>query len=94
MANKKKPDTSGLETYSLGKESRLPDCSTAWKLYERGLDFNASINLEDTVRVNENFFVGKQWEGVVSNGLPTPVFNILKRVCCFVVARLHLITSK
>lgn len=86
MANKKKPDTSGLETYSLGKESRLPDCSTAWKLYERGLDFNASINLEDTVRVNENFFVGKQWEGVVSNGLPTPVFNILKRVCCFVVA--------
>lgn len=86
MANKKKPDTSGLETYSLGKESRLPDCSTAWKLYERGLDFNASINLEDTVRVNENFFVGKQWEGVVSNGLPTPVFNILKRVCCFIVA--------
>lgn len=86
MANKKNPDTSGLETYSLGKESRLPDCFTAWKLYERGLDFNASINLEDTVRVNENFFVGKQWEGVVSNGLPTPVFNILKRVCCFVVA--------
>lgn len=82
----KKPDTSGLNTYSLGKESKLPDCGTAWKLYERGLDFNASINLEDTVRVNENFFVGKQWEGVISNGLPTPVFNFLKRVCCFTVA--------
>lgn len=82
----KKPDTSGLNTYSLGKESKLPDCGTAWKLYERGLDFNAGINLEDTVRVNENFFIGKQWEGVISNGLPTPVFNFLKRVCCFTVA--------
>ncbi len=82
----KKPDTSGLNTYSLGRESKLPDCGTAWKLYERGLDFNASINLEDTVRVNENFFIGKQWEGVISNGLPTPVFNFLKRVCCFTVA--------
>ena len=55
-------------------------------MYERGLDFNSSINLEDTVRVNENFFIGKQWEGVISNGLPTPVFNFLKRVCCFTVA--------
>lgn len=82
----KKPDTSGLNTYSLGKESKLPDCGTAWKLYERGLDFNSSINLEDTVRVNEDFFIGKQWEGVISNGLPTPVFNFLKRVCCFTVA--------
>ena len=82
----KKPDTSGLNTYSLGKESKLPDCGTAWKLYERGLDFNSSINLEDTVRVNENYFIGKQWEGVISNGLPTPVFNFLKRVCCFTVA--------
>lgn len=82
----KKPDTSGLNTYSLGKESKLPDCGTAWKLYERGLDFNSSINLENTVRVNENFFIGKQWEGVISNGLPTPVFNFLKRVCCFTVA--------
>lgn len=27
----KKPDTSGLNTYSLGKESKLPDCGTAWK---------------------------------------------------------------
>ena len=75
----KKPDTSGLNTYSLGKESKLPDCGTAWKLYERGLDFNSSINLEDTVRVNENFFIGKQLECVISNGLPTPVVNFLPR---------------
>ena len=28
----------------------------------------------------------KQWEGVKSNGLPTPVFNFLKRVTLFTVA--------
>ncbi len=59
---------------------------TVWGMYERGLSFNAALDLNETVRVNENFFIGKQWEGVVSNGLPTPVFNILKRVACFIVA--------
>lgn len=79
-----KPDVSGL--YTSGKGSGLPTNTTAWKLYEKGLQYNNSINLNDTVRTNENFFIGKQWEGVQANGLPTPVFNILKRVCCFVVA--------
>lgn len=82
----KQPDTSGLNTYFLKEKNKLPDCNVAWKLYEKGLDFNASINLNETVQVNENFFIGKQWEGVISNGLPTPVFNFLKRVCCFTVA--------
>ena len=38
------------------------------------------------MRVNENFYIGKQWEGVQSNGLPTPVFNFIKRVVGFDVA--------
>lgn len=54
--------------------------------YEAGLKFNNGINLYDTVSTNENFFIGKQWEGVKSNGLPTPVFNFLKRVVLFSVA--------
>lgn len=80
------PDTSGLHTEKAGGEDRLPDHESVWKKYEKALAFNSAINLNETVRVNENFFIGKQWEGVVSNGLPTPVFNILKRVCCFIVA--------
>lgn len=84
--DEKRPDLSGLNTYGVEEKNEMPTCKSAWGLYERGLGFHSSINLEETVRVNENFFVGKQWEGVVSNGLPTPVFNILKRVCCFVVA--------
>lgn len=82
----KGPDTSGLHTEKAGGENKLPDHESVWKKYEKCLAFNASINLNETVRVNENFFIGKQWEGVQSNGLPTPVFNILKRVCCFIVA--------
>ena len=54
--------------------------------YEAGLKFNQGIDLYDCVRTNENFFIGKQWEGVQANGLPTPVFNFLKRVVLFSVA--------
>lgn len=54
--------------------------------YEAGLRFNQGIDLYDCVRTNENFFIGKQWEGVQANGLPTPVFNFLKRVVLFSVA--------
>lgn len=54
--------------------------------YDAGLRFNDGIDLYDCVKTNENFFIGKQWEGVVANGLPTPVFNFLKRVVLFSVA--------
>lgn len=62
------------------------DQAEVWNRYERGKKFKNQINLYDTVRTNENFFIGKQWEGVESNGLPTPVFNFLKRVTLFTVA--------
>lgn len=54
--------------------------------YEAGLKFNQGIGLYDCVQTNENFFIGKQWEGVQANGLPTPVFNFLKRIVLFSVA--------
>jgi len=54
--------------------------------WEKGVDFNSRIKLLETVEANENFFIGKQWEGVQANGLPTPVFNFLKRVVLFQVA--------
>lgn len=56
------------------------------KEYEAGLNFNTGIDLYDGVETNENFFIGKQWEGVQAHGLPTPVFNFLKRVVLFSVA--------
>ena len=67
-------------------EKDKPDAAKAWEIYDRGRKFNNQLNLEETVRVNRNFVVGKQWEGVQSNGLPTPQFNILKRVVGFITA--------
>lgn len=63
-----------------------PNVLTAWNFYRMGLDFNNQINLDETVKSNRNFAIGKQWEGVNANGLPQPVFNILKRVTGFIVA--------
>ena len=74
------------ELVSLFKGKRLPDYRVAWEMYEKGLGFNTQINLEETVNVNENFFIGKQWEGVPSDNLPTPQINILKRVGLFTIA--------
>lgn len=74
------------EKLGLFKGEDLPSVQSAWDFYQEGLKFNDRINLEDTVRANENFFIGKQWEGVQANGLPTPVFNVLKRVVGFHVA--------
>lgn len=70
----------------LFKGKRMPDYRIAWEMYSKGLAFNVQINLDETVQVNENFFVGKQWEGVASNNLPTPQINILKRVGLFTIA--------
>ena len=60
--------------------------SKVWKEYQKGLGFNTQQLLDDAVRANENFFVGKQWEGVESNGLPTPVFNFIKQTVLFAIA--------
>lgn len=67
------------------KEKRMNPVRVS-KEYNAGLRFNEGINLYENVQTNENFFIGKQWEGVKSNGLPTPVFNFLKRVVLFSVA--------
>ena len=36
-----------------------PDVEYAWKLYEESERLNTAINLADTVKVNENFYIGK-----------------------------------
>lgn len=67
-------------------EQKRQTPETVWAEYEKGVDFKNQLNLYDTVRSNEDFYIGKQWEGVQSNGLPTPVFNFIKRIILFLVA--------
>lgn len=57
-----------------------------WDRYIRGQSFQARINLLVKADKNERFYAGDQWNGVKSNGLPTPVFNVLKRVIDYKVA--------
>lgn len=74
------------EKLGLFRGEDKPNVETAWGFYQRGLQFNNQINLDDTVKANENMCIGKQWEGVQANGLPTPQFNVMKRVTGFITA--------
>ncbi|MBR0063159.1 MAG: hypothetical protein IJP67_03250, partial [Oscillospiraceae bacterium] len=67
-------------------ESGKPTREDIIRLYDAGRKFKTAINLYETVKVNEDFYIGKQWEGVNAGGLPTPCVNILKRDVGFVVA--------
>lgn len=57
-----------------------------WELYEKGKEYHHSIGLYDHVNTNERFYRGDQWEGVQSGGLPTPVFNLFRRIIDFFVS--------
>ena len=68
----------------LEKEKQTPEL--VYKQFDKGVEFKSGINLYETVTNNENFFIGRQWEGVQSNGLPTPVFNVIRRIILYQVA--------
>ncbi len=59
-----------------------------WKKFQSGVDFKNRIGLYGTVKTNENYFIGDQWAGVKSNGLPTPQFNIMKQTAMHQVANI------
>jgi len=70
----------------MARKFNIPTCDEVLKKYEKGFSFNQQIGLYDQVKVNEDFFIGNQWEGVASNGLPTPTYNMFKRVINFQVS--------
>jgi len=51
-----------------------------------GQTYNTGIDLYETVKQNENFYIGRQWEDVVAPDLEKPVLNFLKRVMTYFVA--------
>ncbi len=59
---------------------------TAWRQYESGKNHKRSIGLYSRVDENERFYRGEQWRGSASEGLPTPVFNIIKRITTYLVS--------
>ena len=57
-----------------------------WNEYQKAREYKENIDLFNTVRKNENFYVGKQWEGVNAPDLPKPILNFLKRVVNYCAA--------
>ena len=62
------------------------DAPGIWKEYQEGRAYNEGMDLYDTVEKNENFYTGKQWEGVNAPDLEKPVLNFLKRVVSYLIA--------
>lgn len=67
------------------KPDELP-ITDAWKNYTNGINYNTKLGLYNTVDRNYRFYIGQQWQGVKSNGLPTPVFNVLRRVLDYFIS--------
>lgn len=57
----------------------------AWQQYEKGKEHKRRIGLYETVRKNERFYRGEQWQYGEGKDLPRPVFNIIQRVISFLV---------
>ena len=63
-----------------------PTAQSVWEEYQRGERYNNAVELYDKVNRNENFMIGKQWEGVNAPDLPKPVLNIAKRVTAYFIS--------
>ncbi|MBQ8004642.1 MAG: hypothetical protein IJ299_06090, partial [Oscillospiraceae bacterium] len=57
-----------------------------WNEYQKGVSYNTGMDLYETVRKNENFFIGKQWEGLNAPDLAKPVINVLRRVVNYFIS--------
>ena len=57
-----------------------------WAEYQKGVQYLSNLNIYETVKRNENFWDGRQWEGLKTENLPTPVFNVLQRCGKYMVA--------
>lgn len=59
-----------------------------WKDYNKLTEYVREKDLYNIVKTNENFYDGRQWEGVKAENLPKPVVNILQRVVKYMIATL------
>ncbi len=53
--------------------------AAVWREYGHGQDYKHRIGLYEQVRRNEDFFLGRQWEGLRVKSLDPLIFNVLRR---------------
>lgn len=68
------------------KDTKIGQITEDFALLEKGREYNRQIGLYDTVNRNERFYRGDQWAGVEAGDLPTPVFNLFKRVINYFIS--------
>lgn len=66
----------------------MTNYTNEWDLYQKGIEYKTRLGLYKTVEENHRFFQGDQWHGVKSEGLPTPVFNVIKPVLRYKISTL------
>ena len=64
----------------------MEETTLEWRQYQAGLLYQSKINLLATVDKNERFYSNRHWEGVKSNGLPTPILPLTKRIVDFKIS--------
>lgn len=54
--------------------------------YQKDVQYKTKLDLYNKVKRQENFFIGRQWEGVNAPDLPKPVLNFTKRVVNYLIS--------
>lgn len=66
----------------------MKETHLSWRQFEAGRDYNSRIGLYETIAQNERFYRGDQWHSVNSGLLPTPVFNIVRRIVDYMASQI------
>ena len=70
------------------KEQKKITPRKIWNEYLLGEDYHQQIGLHETVKKNEQFYNGEQWEGVNAPDLEKPVINIFKRAVTYMESQI------
>ncbi len=62
--------------------------SLAWQQFEAGREYNRRIGLYENYTQCERFYRGDQWKNVAAGGLPTPVFNYVRRIADYYISQI------
>ncbi|MBQ7006856.1 MAG: hypothetical protein IJN59_03390 [Oscillospiraceae bacterium] len=61
-------------------------CHSIWQEYQADLAYKNSIDLFGKTKQQQNFFLGRQWEGLNAPDLEKPVLNFVKRVVNYLIS--------
>ena len=67
-------------------EDKKITCRSIWQEYQTDLAFKNSIDLFGKTKQQQNFFIGRQWEGLNAPDLEKPVLNFVKRVVNYLIS--------